>query len=108
VKVGTYRMVESFGVWSAPHAATGWRFRAVYSHTYRAKAGWSWDTALWRPPVLRRFLDATITDLGEWLPVFGDVGKPWYKAITARVSDQQDRQRAAARARGRQTKEGSS
>jgi len=102
VKVGTYKMVESFGMWSAPHAVTGLRFRAVYAHTVGVKA-WAWDIALWLPGQ-PRFLDATVTDLIHWLRVFGDVGLPWYKAVSARVADQ----KARAKQRTSKPKEGSS
>src|SRR6185369_9355981 len=30
VKVGTYKMVETFGVWYAPHPDTGWRFYGMF------------------------------------------------------------------------------
>lgn len=106
VRVGTYKITEAIGVWAGPHPVTRWRFCAVYGHTVNRP--WSWRSiSIWRPGG-NRFTEAMVTDLKEWLTVRGDVGKPWFKAITAREADKVDRARAAARARPKGKKEGAS
>lgn len=113
VRVGTYKMVESVGVWAAPHPVTGWRFCAVYAHTLSKP--WSWSSVtIWRPGQLvgpglgPRFTEAMLTDLKEWINAFGDVGTPWYKAIQAREEAKATAARVAARNRPKTKKEGSS
>jgi hypothetical protein len=106
VRIGTYKRVESVGVWSSVHPATYLRFRAIYARTVGGKS-WTWDIAIWgmgRP----RFLDATITDLMKWIEVRGDVGAAWYKGVNARVEEQKSNARLAARNRTAKPKEGAS
>lgn len=113
VRVGTYKITEAFGVWAGAHPTTGWRFVAVYARTVGGKSGWSWrSVSIRRPGQLigpglgAVFRHATITDLYEWLAVRGDVGTPWFKAVQARVEQQREDQRRAARQRPGKPKEG--
>lgn len=115
VRVGTYKMVETFGIWASAHPDTGWRFYAMYERTVGKT--WSWDrVGIWKPgqivaPGLGvRFTDATVSDLKDFILVRGSVLPSWFKGVHARVQDQRERQRAAARARpaSRKPKEGMS
>lgn len=117
VKVGAYKMVETFGVWAAPHPDTGWRFCAMHERSIGAATGWKWDrTGIWKPghtvaPGLgSRFVDATVTDLKEFVAIRGSVLPHWFKGIHARVQEQAAKTRAAAKARPAtaKRKEGSS
>lgn len=84
VKVGTYKMVETFGVWSAPHPDTGWRFYGMYERTVGAATGWKWDRiGIWKPGGTR-FVEASVTDLKEFIAVRGSVLTSWFKAIHQR------------------------
>ena len=106
VRVGTYKQTEAYGVWAGAHPATGWRFNAIHTRTVGGK--WAWrSTAIWKLGV-PRFRHATVTDLGEFITVHGDVGKPWFKAVHARVEEQKVRQQQAARSRRGAPREGSS
>lgn len=106
VKVGAYKQTEQWGVWAAPHPETGWRWNAMYSRT-KGKT-WSWrSTALWLPGKRPRFTHASRTDLSEFILARGEVGLAWFKAVHARVEDQAERARAAARSRPKAKKEGS-
>lgn len=107
VKIGTYKMVEAFGLWTSVHPGSGYRFRAVYSHTVGA-AQWAWDIAIWTPGYGVRFVHATITDLHEFVEVRGSVARAWFKGIEAREIEKQERKRAAARNRTAKPKEGQS
>lgn len=107
VKVGTYKLVETFGVWAGPHPDTGWRWCAMYERTVGKV--WKWPrVTIWRPTEHTRFTHATVTDLREFLAVRGSVGAAWFKAVHARVADQAERDRAAARNRPAKAKEGAS
>jgi hypothetical protein len=114
VRVGEYKLMETFGVYVPAHPATGWRFGAVYGRTV-GTTGWKWRSiAIRRPGHLIGpgmgvvFIHATITDLYEWMKVYGDVGTPWFKAVQARVEEQAERARGAARNRTAKPKEGQS
>jgi len=111
VRVGTYKMTEAHGLYVPAHPSTGWRFIAIYHHTV-GKPNWQWRISIRRPGQLvgpglgAVFTHATITDLAQFVTARGDVGTPWFKAVQARVEEQLDRTRAAARARPRGRKEG--
>lgn len=116
VKRGTYKRVQAFSVWGL-HGASGWRFVAVHQHSPDLKGPWKWDSvALWLPGSLvapglgTRFVDATVTDLKEWLGVSGNVGPAWFKAVHARVMEQAERTKTAAQQRpaAKKNKEGAS
>lgn len=116
VKRGTYKVVQAFGVYGLQEVA-GWRFSAIHAHSPDLKGPWKWESvALWLPghtvaPGLgTRFVDATVTDLREWLQVRGSVTPAWFKGIHARVMEQRERAAAAAKARPatKKTKEGAS
>jgi hypothetical protein len=103
VKVGTYKMVESWSVWAGPHPETGWRWMACYH------VGSGWKTIqMWLPGHPPRFTQGSVTDLKEFIVVRGTVGKPWFKAIEARESEKVERTRLAARNRTGKAKEGAS
>ena len=112
VRVGEYKITEAYGVHADRHPSTGWRFVAVYSRTVGGRSGWSWRISIRRPGHLigpglgAVFRHATITDLYEWLAVNGDVGVAWFKAVHARVEQQKEDQREAARNRPGKPKEG--
>lgn len=112
VKVGQFKTVEAFGVWGL-RTETGWRFVAINSRSPDLKAGWAWDSvAIWLPgqPVApglgSRFVEATVTDLREWLGVRGDAGPAWFEAIHARVQEQAERTKARPASSSRKPKEG--
>lgn len=111
VKVGTYKITEAYGMWT--NLANGARIHAVYARTVGNKA-WAWrSTAIWPvqvPDLGSRFLDATITDLHEFVAVRGSVLPAWFKGVHARVREQAElaRLRARAQAGTRKPKEGSS
>jgi hypothetical protein len=107
VSVGTYKPVRAYGIHS--DAAHGWRFNAVYD--LEAK-GW-YTIAIWpvpfrpvAPGLGSRFTHASVTDLKEWITVRGSVLPAWFKGIHARVEEQRERQKAAARNRKPKAKEG--
>jgi len=106
-RIGTYRLLDCVGVHGV-HPVTGWRFVAIHART--APSGkWEWfKISIWKVGVQTRFIHANVTDLMGFLVVAGDVGKPWFKAIAARVAEQQERQRVNARNRTAKPKEGSS
>lgn len=115
VKVGEYKLVETFGVWAGAHPDTGWRFYAMYERTVGKT--WAWQRiGIWKPGRLvapglgPRFVDANVTDLKDFIAARGSVLPLWFKGIHARVQDQADKARAAARARPatRKPKEGAS
>lgn len=111
VKVGVYKMVETFGVWAAPHPDSGWRFCAMHERSIGAATGWTWDRiGIWKPTEHVRFVDASVTDLKEFLLVRGSVLPNWFKGIHARVQDQKTKAKAKAKARPAtaRRKEGSS
>lgn len=98
VRVGTYKQTEAWGVWAGPHPETGWRWNAMYTRT-KGKT-WAWrSTAIWLPGARTRFRYATVTDLKECIAVHGTVGEAWFKAVHARVLDQAERTKAAAKAK---------
>jgi hypothetical protein len=109
---GVYKRVETWGLWTRPHPSQGWRICAMYERSPDLKAGWGWDrTAIWLPsrvPVApglgSRFTDATVTDLKEFIQAHGSVPPAWFKAIHARVQEQQEQQKARARERPATTK----
>jgi hypothetical protein len=105
-RVGTYKRVEVFGVQAAPHPDTRWRFWALYSRTMPAGT-WSWRISIWKADQVV-FTHATISDLVEFIAVRGSVMPAWFKGIHARVEDQAERQREAARNRKPKAKEGAS
>jgi hypothetical protein len=105
VRVGTYKLTEHVGVWAAE--LNGWRWSAIHSRTV-GKA-WSWSAiTIWRPGVGTRFTHATVTDLKEWLTYTSPPPPAWFKAVHARVEDQKERVRTAARNRPKTRKEGTS
>ncbi|MFL6145616.1 MAG: hypothetical protein ACJ72N_27610 [Labedaea sp.] len=106
VRVGAYKRVEVFGVQAAPHPETRWRFWALYSRPLPAGV-WSWRISIWRADRVV-FTHATVTDLADFIGVRGSVLPAWFKGIHARVEEQKERQRVAAKARPKKTKEGSS
>lgn len=99
VRVGTYKMTESFSVWASVHPVSGWRFNAIHTRTVGAAGGWTWrSTAIWkagRP----RFSHATITDLLAFVALAGDVPLAWFKGVHARVVDQAEEAKRKARER---------
>jgi hypothetical protein len=107
VKVGTYKMVETWGVWASAHPDTGYRWYAMYERSIGAKTGWKWDrTGIWKLPTEPRFVDANVTDLKEFIALRGSVNLAWFKGINARVADQAAR--AKARPATKKLKEGNS
>lgn len=105
VRVGTYKLVETWGVWAGPHPDTGWRWCAMHERTVGKT--WSWPrVTIWQPSEHTRFTHATVTDLRAFMAVRGSVGTPWFKAVHARVMEQQERARSAARNRTPSGKEG--
>lgn len=106
-RIGTYRLLDCIGV-HGRHPVSGWRFVAIYART--APAGkWAWfKISIWKAGVQTRFVDANVTDLKAFIEVAGAVGKPWFKAVAARVADQEERNRVNARNRTAKPKEGSS
>ena len=116
VKRGTYKALETFAVYGLLRAS-GWRFSARYDFSPDLKGGWKWgDTGIWLPghtvaPGLGvRFTLATITDLKEWVGAAGNVTPAWFKGIHARVTEQAEKQRQAAKERpaSKKAKEGMS
>lgn len=98
VRVGTYKLTETFGVWTTPHPDTGWRFSAIYARTV-GRPTWSWTRiAIWRPGKLvgpglgARFTHATVTDLKAFVAARGSVNAAWFKAIEARAADKTKRE----------------
>jgi hypothetical protein len=106
-RVGTYKRVEVFGIQAAPHPDTRWRFWALYSRTIHGTGTWSWRVSIWKADQVV-FTHATITDLQEFIAVRGSVTPAWFKGIHARVEDQKEQQRLAARNRKPKAKEGAS
>jgi hypothetical protein len=108
VKVGTYKVTEAFGLYT--DLAHGVRISAVYSRTVGAKI-WTWrNTAIWPirvPGMGSRFVDATVSDLQEFVAVRGSVLPAWFKGVHARVHDAAARAKARAKTAGK-PKEGSS
>ncbi len=116
VRKGTYKTQHTWGLWGRGY---GWRWCAMYAWSPDLKAGWAWDgTAIWRADggvvaldLGFRFVVANVTDLREWLSLNGDTGAAWFKAVHARVMDQQARQKAKAKESAKATlkhKEGAS
>lgn len=106
VKVGTYKLTESWALWT--DWANGVRICAVYSRTVGAKT-WAWrNTAIWPiqvPGLGSKFVDATVTDLLEFVQVRGSVLPAWFKGVHARVQDQATKAKART---AKTTKEGES
>jgi ribosomal protein S27E len=89
-------MVETFGVWSARHPDTGWRLYAMYERTIGAATGWKWArTGIWRPGQGARFVEASVTDLKDFITVRGSVLPSWFKAIHVREEQKKAKQRVA-------------
>jgi hypothetical protein len=102
VKVGAYRLVEDLGVWASVHPDTGYRWYAVYRRTVGGKS-WTWDRiGIWKPGKGLRFLDATITDLQQFITVCGSVNPAWFKGISARVAERKAKVQTSATKRGRE------
>lgn len=105
VKVGTYKMVETFGLWSSEHPDTHWRFYAMHARTIGAATGWKWERiGIWRPGQGVRFVEASVTDLKEFILVRGSVLPSWFKAIHTREASKKSRARVEALGRRNTTK----
>jgi hypothetical protein len=99
VKIGSYDLVETLGVWGEGH---GWRFSAMYERKPEGAVSaqaWKWGSiSLWADGKFP-FSYASVTDLKEWLAVRGSVLPSWFAAIAAREKAKAEKQKAAAKTR---------
>ena len=116
---GTYRRVETFGVWFGNGHVSGWRASAMYQrfvdageiHRFNGEASidpdpktrkgapgtWSWK----RVTVFQGFNrhHVLLSDLKEFVKVRGSVLPSWFESISNREAGKKERAAQAAKAR---------